>query len=778
MSFKGIFTLTAFKIGILATILSLIVYAVGVPFLSAMELKAYDFHFLYRGKVDPGKEVAIVAVDQKSIDSLGRWPWPRTRISELIERLNDGGAKVIAFDMIFSEPDDSLGLGAIRGLKKRLRDKGRDVRSEIDAVEKMADSDARLASVLKKSPSVILGYFFFTSKEEIGHTEKQAPYLIPSRYSSVRYLEKPASLPDMLTAAGVEENIGMISDAARDFGYFNIIPDVDGTVRWVPLAVRYRDDFYPHLSIESVRKYLGSPPLLLNVAGYGVDSIQIGDRTLPVDERGRLLINYRGPQKTFPHYSFSDVLSGEVPADAFKDRIVLVGATAIGIYDMRVTPFSGTFPGVEIHANVIDNILKGDFVNRPDWIVVFDVLAILLLGVSISAGIPRVRAVYATMFTVTFSGLYILLNNYIFYSWNIWLTTVYPLLTIIFVSACVITYQFWTEERKRRQVKDAFSRYVAPSLINEILKDPDKLVLGGEERRLTVLFSDIRGFTTISEKLKPQELVKLMNDYLTPMTDIILKHGGTIDKYMGDAIMAFWGAPLWQDDHAYRACGAALDMIKRLHELQIQWEKAGLPRIDIGVGISTGKVTVGNMGSTTRFDYTVMGDTVNLGSRLEGLNKEYGTHIIITKYTHDDIEESLSDRRERLRRGDDHGSRVALERRLLKDRRLAPGFPKGEFLLRPLDLIKVKGKVIPIEIYELMGDVSESERLRGIVERFEAGLGYYWEKKWDLAEESFNKALELRPDDGPSRVFLERIKELRKAELPPDWDGVFVMTKK
>src|SRR4030067_2151635 len=262
---KRFFTPTAFKVGLIATLLSLIIYGLGIPFINAMELKAFDFHFLYRGKVEPGNEVVMLAIDQKSIDTLGRWPWPRTRIAELIEKLNGSGAKVIAFDMIFSEPDDSLGLGAIKGLKKRLKDKGRGVTSEIDAAEKMADSDARLASVLKNSPSVILGYFFFSSMEVIKQTKKQEPYLIPSRYTSVRYLEKGAPLPDMLTAVGGGERTRIISEAAQDFGYFNIIPDVDGTVRWVPLAGKYNHDFYPHLSIEAVRKYLGSPALLPNV---------------------------------------------------------------------------------------------------------------------------------------------------------------------------------------------------------------------------------------------------------------------------------------------------------------------------------------------------------------------------------------------------------------------------------------------------------------------------------------------------------------------------------
>jgi adenylate cyclase len=272
-----------------------------------------------------------------------------------------------------------------------------------------------------------------------------------------------------------------------------------------------------------------------------------------------------------------------------------------------------------------------------------------------------------------------------------------------------------------------------------------------------------------------------MNDYLTPMTDIILKNGGTIDKFMGDAIMAFWGAPVWQEDHAHRACTAALEMLKELARLLAAWEKAGIPRLDIGIGISTGKLTVGNMGSTTRFDYTVMGDTVNLGSRLEGLNKEYGTHIIIPKYTHDDIEESIGDRRERPRRVVNYGSRMlryALERRLLGERRLKPSSPKGEFLLRQLDMLKVKGKDSPIRVYELMGEKSEEGRFKEIVELFEKGLELYRKREWDKAEAYFQNVLKLKPDDGPSKVFLSRIKELRESELPLDWDGVFVMKKK
>jgi len=407
---------------------------------------------------------------------------------------------------------------------------------------------------------------------------------------------------------------------------------------------------------------------------------------------------------------------------------------------MRVTPFSGAFPGIEIHANIIDNILQGDFIERPDWLVVFDLLTILLLGIFLSILIPKIRPAFTALITIALIGFYIIANNYIFNNYNVWLTEVYPIFTIILVSGGVTVFQFMTEEKEKRKIGKAFSHYVSPSLVNEILKDPKKLVLGGEEKRLTVLFSDIRGFTTVSETLKPQVLVKLMNDYLTPMTDIVLKNGGTIDKYMGDAIMAFWGAPVWQEDHQIRACRTAVEMLKKLHELQIVWGKEGIPKLEIGVGISTGKVTVGNMGSSTRFDYTVIGDTVNLGSRLEGLNKEYGTYIILPKYTYEDV--------------------------------------KGDFVMRQLDWVKVKGKTKPIKIYELMGDKDSENGLREASEIFEAGLNSYMERDWDRAESSFQDVLKLRKDDAPSKVFIHRVEMLRKTELPPDWDGVFVMTKK
>jgi len=738
---KSLLIPNGFMIGLGLTLLSLVFYIVGVPFLHAMEQKAYDLHFLSRGAISPGNEVVIVGIDEKSVDLLGRWPWPRTRIAELVDRLGSYGAKVIAFDIVFAEPDDSSGASVLGELKTKVDDPR--ARAALDQAAREADNDSRFAAALEKNGNVVLGYFFFESLDLVQHRKNisAAPdYKLATRFTSIRYLDKDTAPPRLPRAVAIEQNIPQLAGAAAGFGYFNIKPDSDGTVRWATLVKQFGDDLYPHISLEAVRRYLGAQQLILNAAPYGVDSIQIGDRTIATDEQGRLLINFRGPQKTFPHYSFVDVLNGSIPAAAFKDKIVLIGATAIGIYDMRVTPYSEAFPGIEINANIIDNILRNDSISRPDWVWAIDGLAIIVLGLVLSLVLTRFSPLMATMIAVGMLFGYASLNELIFVKWQIWLSTVYPGTTMILVFAGVITFRIVTEERKKKEIKEAFTHYVSPALVHDLLKDPSKLVLGGEERRLTVLFSDIRGFTTISEGLAPQVLVKLMNDYLTPMTDIVLKHGGTVDKYMGDAIMAFWGAPVWQEDHPQRACAAALEMLEKLAILQKEWAERGIPRLDIGVGISTGKLTVGNMGSATRFDYTVMGDAVNLGSRLEGMNKEYGTRIIVPKFTYEDV--------------------------------------KSEFILRQLDCIKVKGKNIPINIYELMAPTSGGDHLREAARTFEAGLQAYFRRDWDQAEAQFRKTLEILPADSPATVFLERLRNLRRQSLPDDWDGVYVMTKK
>jgi len=736
-----LFTLTGFKIGLVLTLLSLLLFAISPTFLEMVEKKAYDLHFLSRGRIAPGSEVVIVAIDEKSVDQLGRWPWPRTRIAELVDRLGSYGAKVIAFDIVFSEPDYSSGSVVLKELRAKVADPR--ARAALDQASREADNDSRLAEALKRNGNGVLGYFFFEDQDLVKHRRNSgaAPdYQLATRFTSIRYLDKDAASPHLSRGVAMDQNIPQLAAAAAGFGYFNVNPDTDGTVRWASLAKQFGDDVYPHISLEAVRQYLGAQQLILNVAPYGVDSIQIGNRTIATDEQGRLLINFRGPAQTFAHYPVVDVLNGVVPADALKDKIVLIGATAIGIYDVRVTPYSEAFPGIEINANIIDNLLRNDAITRPDWVGAFDVLAIIVLGLLLSLVLARFSPLMAT--TLAFAMLlgYAALIELIFVKWRIWLSAVYPGMTMVLVFAGVVTFRIVTEERKKKEIKEAFSHYVSPALVHDLMKDPGKLVLGGEERRLSVLFSDIRGFTTISEGLAPQVLVKLMNDYLTPMTDIVLKHGGTVDKYMGDAIMAFWGAPVWQEDHPQRACAAALEMLERLAVLQKDWAERGIPHLDIGVGLSTGKLTVGNMGSAIRFDYTVMGDAVNLGSRLEGMNKEYGTRIIVPKFTYEDV--------------------------------------KDAFVLRQLDCIRVKGKNIPIKIYELMAPATGGDHLREVAATFEEGLQAYFARDWDQAVVQFTKTLAILPGDGPASVFMERVKNLRLQPPPADWDGVYVMTKK
>lgn len=730
------------KIGLLATVLGILTYSFPNRFFDMIELKAYDLHFYTRGPVAPGEEVVIATIDEKSLNAYGRWPWPRTRMAELLTSLKKSGAAVVAFDIVFPYEDESSGVGAIRKLKEKFKADGR-LLSTLKDLEKKADNDARLASALRDNEAAILGYYFFFQKDERfkNSMERGGGYFTSSAFNMVRSIDDSDVEADYTEAAGANENLPAIAEAALNYGYFNIVPDKeDGVVRRVPLTIKYDDTIYPHISLSAVRAYMGGAPLILNVADYGVHSIQIEDLVIPTDERGHLTINYRGPDNTFPHYSITDIINGVIPDKNLKGKIVLVGATATGIYDMRSTPFSPTFPGVEVHANIIDNILHSDYISRPDWVSAFDILIIIITGIFLSIAIPRMRPLYATLLTIAVILVFIMTNDIIFNYWRIWAAEVYPIFSMLLVAAIVTTFQFMTEEKKKREIKGAFSQYLNPELVNLLMKNPERLKLGGEEKRLTVLFSDIRGFTTISEGLKPDVLVKLMNDYLTPMTDLVLNNGGTIDKYMGDAIMAFWNAPFDQTNHPHLACKTALEMMKKLEDMKPVWEAAGIKQFDIGIGISTGKAIVGNMGSTQRFGYTVMGDTINLGSRLEGLNKEYGTHIIVPKFTCLDVKE--------------------------------------EFVLRELDYVRVKGKDHPIQIFELMGYKTDTGA-QMVASLFEQGLAAYRQKLWTMAEASFNNALTLRPDDGPSKIFLARIEALREDEtLRHDWDGVYVMTKK
>ncbi|MDD5167561.1 MAG: CHASE2 domain-containing protein [Syntrophales bacterium] len=744
---KTLFTVSPIKITFIIIVVVLIAFFIDTPFLRFMELKTLDLRMVSRGRLAPGGEVVIATIDEKSLSEIGRWPWPRTVIARLVDKLKGNGAKAIGFDIVFSEPDENSALKTIADLSKEMNRLGvRDKRlmDLFKGKRQTADTDAILAKSIKKADNVTLGYFFHTSQKDMGHMKTEDIALSEELIGSSRYpMVKASAKPDelnLLHSYAAVPNLKTITESAVNSGYFNAFPDPDGVIRWAPLAIKLGDNYYYSLAMGVLLQYADLPMVTLKLNEAGVESIQIDDLTIPVDETGRLLINYLGPARTFPHYSISDILRGRISPEKFKDKIVIVGATATGIYDLRVTPFSNVYPGVEIHANVVDNILHRSFLEHSVWVTFLDVCTIIILGFMVGFIVPRVKAVYGVILILGMLAAFIAANTMIFIHYRIWLNMIYPLLTMATIYLMITVYRYVTEEREKKKIRGAFQYYLTASVMNEILKDPTKLKLGGDKKDLTVMFSDIRGFTTISEKLTPQDLVHLLNEYLTAMTNIVFKYEGLLDKYIGDAIMAVWGDPIDQPDHTLRACRTGLEMMAALRVLQEKWQKEGWPLVDIGIGINSGDMVVGNMGSDMRFDYTVMGDNVNLSSRLEGINKEYGTHIVISEFAYQHV--------------------------------------KDEMFCRELDSVRVKGKKLPVKIYELICDRKDADPHESYVKLFEEGLAKYKKGLWDDGIVLFKKVLEIKPDDPPSKLYICRCEELKASPPEGVWDGVFTMTRK
>jgi len=614
---------------IVAVALSLC-YVGNAKFFDVLEEKTLDMRFTMRGKISPGPETVIAAIDEKSINKLGRFPWPRSVWGRVVDRLTEDGAKVIVFDVFFTEPEN-------------------------------VESDDMLQQAIRRSGRVILPVVFDFSKtgfKETGFTDKKLDFMTPSSYAVVKHADDPFS---PLRAAMVLPTLYRFSSVAKSLAHINMIPDDDGELRWEMLAIDYQGDYYAPIGLQAARLYRGLKNEDLALDHHG--KVGLGDLSIPTDEHGRMLINYRGPTGTFATYSISDILDRSLPADTFKDKIILIGATAIGIYDLRVTPFSNNMPGIEKHASVVDNILHGDFLRHVEFSVpVLIVLFAIVLGLSI----PRLGAkAGVALFLLLFAG-YLGFVYYLFVAKGIWFNLVYPASALFFGYTSQTAYRFFMEERRARDIRRMFSSYVSKRIVDELIRDPSKAKLGGDRKEITVLFSDIRGFTSFSEKHQPEEVVSLLNEYLGAMTEIVFEHEGTLDKFVGDAIMALWGAPIGQPDHAERAVRCALAMIAKLKQLQAKWTSEGRYVIDIGIGINTGDMVVGNMGAEgKKMDYTVIGDNVNLGARLEGLTRKYNNHIIISEYTYEKVKDIVE--------------------------------------AKELDSVTVKGKENPVVVYDLVG---------------------------------------------------------------------------
>jgi adenylate cyclase len=733
-------------VGILTAVV-LLLSLLRPNFTEFIELKLVDLKFLLRGPVPAGPDLAIVAIDDDSLKSYGRWPWSREVFSKFIKRLKEAQPKVIGLDIIFAEKSDTAVTAMVQRLRQKLTHRGpgsREVLALLQEEEKAADADRLLAEEIGRGSPTILGLYFKKVGAKVISSEPprglEPTAIQVSTYNMVRRLGQKSKHLPIIGAEGVEVNLPVITTAAAGGGYFNMIPDPDGAVRWYPLAVAYGPYVFAPLSLVTLRHFLDNKPLGIAVSHLGVKEVRLGRELIPVDRYGRLPINYLGPPGAFPTYSAKTVLEGKIPANALRDKIVLVGATAVGVYDMRVTPFSGVFPGIEIQATVIDNVLRRNFLRLPPYAPLSELLLIMAFGVFLGLMLPRVSAAWVFLISLYLLIGYVALNISFFQYWGINLDLFYPMLQIILVSTGVSVQSFLAEEKARASLKKAFQSYVAPSVVEEILKHPERLRLGGERRELTIFFCDIRGFTTLSETLEPEALAAILHDFLNPMSRIVVKHGGTIDKFMGDAIMALFGAPLFFPDHARRACDTALDMLDTLRAMDKEWVGQGRPSIKIGVGINTGMVAVGNMGSDTLFDYTAIGDNVNLASRMEGLNKYYGSEIIISEFTASALDQ--------------------------------------EFVLRELDLVRVKGKKQPVAIFELLGTAPPDPELAQFLQHYHQGLQLFRQRQWEESHTAFSSASELRPQDHHCQRYLSLIKQYRVEPPGPEWQGLSVMKDK
>ncbi len=695
--------LTPLRIGALLGIVFALLRFSGEPTIENVAARALDRRLFSRDVKQPGPEVVIVAVDDTSLDSIGRWPWSRTTMAQLIDRITDAGAAVIGLDLVQSEA---------------------------------AAGDEVFLDSVGKSKRTVLGYYF-----DFNQTDAASLATRISTYSLV--WNSPSDPSQMTVHAGtsIRRNLPALTEAARGLGYFNFIPDADGSYRRVPLTVRVGDSFALPLSLAMLHVYRPQWNLGLRFRDSFVESVQLGPTTIPVAENGEMLINYRGPGKTFPHVSASAILSGTVAPDVLRDKLVLVGVTATAVADVRVAPFDSFMPGVEIHANVIDSILRNDFLwSATSRVTAIESILILILALALGLCLSFARGVYGFVAALAFAAAYDAGSQQLFLRTGICLSTVFPMLAIGLTYGGVSVQHFVAEERAKRQTRNALERYVPPAVARLVSNKPELLALGGETRELTVMFLDIRGFTTISERMRerPQELVALLNTFLDAMTVVIFDHGGTLDKYIGDEIMAFWGAPLPQADHAARACRCAVALLARLEELNGDFVKRGWPTLDIGIGINSGTMVVGNMGSSLRLSYSVVGDNVNLAARLEGLNKKYGTRIIASAAT----------------------------------------IESADVVVREVDVVRVKGKDQAVHVFEIVADKSDEHQWTALLQPFRLGLDHYRAQRWKEAAACFREVLAAKPGDAPAQLYLERIAALENNPPPADWDGVTVMDTK
>jgi adenylate cyclase len=699
-------------------------------FLKYLDRKLYD---VFLGKVHSKQTTGvpcIVDIDEASLNEFGQWPWPRYRVAQLLVKIQNAGAKAIAPDILFAEADrTSLGV-----LKQSLK---RDLKVDVQFTglpDALLDNDRILANIIAKGPFVLGSYFYFYKSAQ----QSAAPFLHPLKLAIVKTPGAADSQDFLINAQSVLPTIQVLSEKARISGFINTAADEDGILRSTPLLLTWRGMIYPSLALAALWVAFDEPAGALKISKGGVESLRLGKLSIPLDQNGRLLLHFRGPRFTFPYISASDVLNDKLEPLSLAGKIVFVGTSATGLHDLRPTPLDPMFPGVEAHATIVDNILAGDYFIKPDWVPGLEIILIIFTAFITGVLITRLKAVWVLPVALFTSTLIWYGSVWTLGRWRIFISPLFPILSLVINFSLLTLIKFWISEKKKRFFKDAFSMYVSKSVVEQIANSPESLSLNGEEKNISIMFSDVRGFSTLSEKLTPTQVSDLLQDFLTPMTGIITRHDGTVDKFIGDAIMAFWNAPVDVPAHESQALRSGLAMHAALKELNLEFkEKYGF-EVDIGVGIHSGMVRVGNMGSKDLFDYTILGDNVNLTSRLEGLTRFYGVPMVVsdTMISH------------------------------------CP----ADYLVQELDMVTVKGKKKPVTIYSLTSANNDT---------FQKQLGLYIRALKLYRTRQFGKALalfmELRHGNMENTLYAlycDRCDSFIQVPPPDDWNGVFIHTSK
>jgi adenylate cyclase len=705
-----------------------------IPYMEAAEDLLYDTRVRLSAPGGVDDRIVIIAVDEPSLAVQGHWPWTRDKLALLVEQLFAQGAAVVGFDMVFAERDLSADMNLLRNVAAEKQDDR--FLKRLDEFEPLIDRDRQFADAMTVGPT-ILGYYF-DSNPVTAYETGALPYpafdLHESMMDSV-YLPR---------AKGFTSNLPEHMEAAYGAGFINNpLIDADGVVRRAPLLYEYNLSVYEALALSVAATYFNDIvlPIFVDASTWmgdypPLEGLELAGKPIPIDPQGGVLVPYRGPRGSFPYLSAAKVMAGEVEdSTLLPGKIALIGATAPGLEDLRSTPFGSIYPGVEVHANVIAGILDNSFRWEPAYTAAAEMITVIAFGLLSALLLPVLSPVVSTLITASLGAGALAVN---YYMWEVQLhvlplaMTLYTLFTIYTIN---MLFGYLFEARSRSHMDSLFGQYVPPDLVKEMSRDPENYSLASQKRELSVLFTDIRGFTTISEGLDASDLSQLMDEYLTPMTRIVHESLGTIDKYIGDAVMAFWGAPVFHPHHADQAVGAGMAMLAALEDLNVSFAKQGWPEVRIGVGVNTGMMSVGNMGSRFRRAYTVLGDAVNLGSRLEGITKVYGVSFIVSEATAQSA---------------------------------------GRYLYRELDRVRVKGKAKPVTILEPLGVEEEvPAEVRERARSFQHFLFLYRSQSWDQAEEMLHRLQEDEPNTYLYMLYLDRIAHFRENPPEADWDGVF-----